>query len=226
MIEKKMKIKILIWFSLYTLLGKIEIRQIKITERFFWFAESGRAAIAYVKGNRLRIFKHSWIHFVTWTLYIFKMPGVAVNAFFFPFVNTPKCEIETCGCFLTTIVRADPKSLLRAFAAYNICDSCHPEAPSDPFGRQKSQEYFVKYKIISRNAHEGSTPSRSTSHYHNVSIILIEFIFADNNCKYNLTNYHTHNILYMKSWLNRLCIINWHIYLWELGDNTYSCHLQ
>lgn len=32
-----------------------------------------------------------------------------------------------------------------------------------------------------------------------VSLILIDAIFADNNCKYNLTNYFTHNILYMKS---------------------------
>lgn len=84
----------------------------------------------------------------------------------------------------------DRKSLLCDLSVSRpICNSCLPEAPSDPFERQNSDYRPTEF-----------TPFRSSSCHPRVSIILIKFIFADNNnCKYNLTNYLTHNILYMKS---------------------------
>lgn len=65
---------------------------------------------------------------------------------------------------------------------------------------QNHENIIKKLRAVMRGGGGGvESTSRSTSRYHNVSIILIEFIFADNNGKRNLTNYLTHNILYMKS---------------------------
>lgn len=122
----------------------------------------------------------------------------------FPFLKKTQWRNESKG-LISSIVRADLKSL--SFRSPQNMQQLPSRGSFTSLWKAKITGY-----IISRDAHGGSTPSRSTSHYHNVSIILIGFIFADNNCKYNLTNYFTHNILYMKSWLNRLCIINWHIY--------------
>ncbi|KAL6119180.1 uncharacterized protein ACO6RY_03810 [Pungitius sinensis] len=89
----------------------------------------------------------------------------------------------------------DRKSLfLEAAAATQpfeapACNSCHPEAPLE---RQ------IQNRFIGRDQMGEFTPFRSPSCHHTLSVILIRFIFADNNCKYNLTNYFTHNILYMK----------------------------
>lgn len=171
------------------------------------------------------IFKHSLDPFCSRKSSTYSRCLVSQLLCIFPLFKTHRSAKWKWKAFFSCESWAELK--VWAFAAYSICNSCRPEAPSDLSERQKNHRSILENtKLWAVMQGVGPAPSRSTSSCPKVSIILIEFIFADNNCKYNLTNDLTHNILYKKSWLNRLCIINWHIYLWELGDNTYSCHLQ
>lgn len=74
-----------------------------------------------------------------------------------------------------------------------ICDSYNPKALFPPKGGKNAPKPILGWTEWEL------PPSRSPSCHHRVSIILIKVSFANNNCKYNLTNNFTHNTLYIKS---------------------------
>lgn len=156
-----------------------------------------RAAVVYAEGNRLgmnwasSVFKTSFHSWSSLTFYSLSSHSVRSKVRFTQPIGPVHHLWELTG------------SLLWGLSCDGTARWC-PYATAAIQGlaliRLKGNKKFQNWLKAGLNG--SSLLFRSTSRYHRVSIILIKFIFADNNndnnnCKYNLTNYLTHNILYM-----------------------------